>query len=246
MAEQSCLDIVRAGDKDIFLATLFAPEIAQPHLFALQAFAVEVARIPRLVSEAQIGEIRLQWWADTLEAIGRGEAQAHPVAKTLAEAIQQHGLPIAPLSALVEARRFDLYADTMPDMTALEAYFGETRSALFQLSSMVLNAKAAPKAATAAGLAGVAFGLSGALLSAETTTKIMPASASREALLTLAETRLTEARAALLRLPRDLLPAFLPLAIAPLNLAAAKRGTPSVGQWRKQWQLWRAARREVI
>ena len=53
MAEQSCLDMVRAGDKDMFLATLFAPEAAQPHLFALHAFAIEVARIPHLVSEAQ-------------------------------------------------------------------------------------------------------------------------------------------------------------------------------------------------
>lgn len=246
MAEQNCLDIVRAGDKDIFLATLFAPEIAQPHLFALHAFAVEVARIPRLVSEAQIGEIRLQWWADTLDAIAKGEAQSHPVAKALADAIQQHSLPIAPLLTLVEARRFDLYADAMPDVTAMEAYFGETQSVLFQLACLVLNPTAAPKAAMSAGFAGVAFGLSRALLAAETTAKILPTSTSREALLTLAETRFSEARAAISALTSDLLPAFLPLAIVPLNLAAAKCGAPSVSQWRKQWQLWRAARREVI
>ena len=32
----------------------------------------------------------------------------------------------------------------------------------------------------------------------------------------------------------------------PVGRAAAKRGAHSVSQWRKQWQLWQAARREEI
>lgn len=246
MGEPTCLDLVRAGDKDIFLATLFAPEAAHPHLFALQAFAIEVARIPQLVSEPQIGEIRMQWWDDTLEAIANGDTQSHPVAQALAATVQQHSLPVAPLHGLIAARRFDLYGDPMPNMTAMEVYFGETQSVLFQLACMVLNPSKAPHAATAAGLAGVAFGLSRTLLSAELAAKITPTGSTRDQLFNLAETRLAEARAALVSLPQDILPAFLPLAITPLNLAAARRGASSVSQWRKQWRLWRSARREEI
>ena len=36
-------DIVRVGDPDRYIADLFAPAEARPHLFALHAFAVEIA-----------------------------------------------------------------------------------------------------------------------------------------------------------------------------------------------------------
>jgi phytoene synthase len=244
-AENSCLSVVRAGDKDVFLATLFAPETAQPHLLALHAFSIEVARVPYLVSEPQIGEIRLQWWADTLAAIATGEAQSHPVAQSLADTVKLHNLPIASLQTLIEAHRFDLYADAMPDVTTLEFYFGETQSVLFQLASMILHPPSAAAAATASGLAGVAFGLARALLDPEISRRLLPVNATRENLLALAEKRLVEARDAISQLPIQLRPAFLPLSVASLYLAAAQAGKTSVPQWRRQWRIWRSARQEM-
>ena len=57
------------GDRDRYLADLFAPADARPHLFALHAFNVEIARVRGKVSEPMPGEIRLQWWREHL----RGE-----------------------------------------------------------------------------------------------------------------------------------------------------------------------------
>ena len=233
-------EIARLGDKDLFLAALFAPEEKQPHLFALQAFAAELARIPALVSEPQIGEIRLQWWADTLENLSAAQG-GHPVALALAETVTACGLPLQPFQQMIEGRRFDLYADRMPDLTSLEAHFGETLSALVQLQCLVLDATSAARATEAAGLAGVALGIARSMLSAQRQ-KLVPTSSTDELVLELAAWRLDEARRAIASLPQLLMPAFLPLATAELYLAAATGGRQHVPQWRRQWRIWRASR----
>jgi 15-cis-phytoene synthase len=83
-SDDHCFDLVRSGDKDRFLASLFAPDDKRPHLLALYAFNLEVTRIADLVSEPQIGVIRQQWWRDTIESIYQGNAVDHPVAGPLA------------------------------------------------------------------------------------------------------------------------------------------------------------------
>ena len=164
-SDQHCFDLVRAGDKDRFLASLFAPEAARKHLHALYAFNIEVSRIPELVSDASIGEIRYQWWLDTIDAIYRGVEQQHPVAQSLAAAIEVGDLPKHALQNLVKAKIFDLYADPMQSMTDLEGYLGETSSALIQMASLVLGRDEAFESAEVAGLAGVAYGLAGLMRS---------------------------------------------------------------------------------
>ncbi|AXS42570.1 phytoene/squalene synthase family protein [Breoghania sp. L-A4] len=160
-----CQDLVRRHDKDRYLATLFVPAGARPHVFALYAFNLEVARVRELVSDALPGEIRLQWWRDTLtgNASGQPETAAHPVAAALLETIARYDLPEKPFLDLLEARIFDLYDDPMPSLSDLEGYAGETTSVLFQLVSMILaeNGEGAP--ADAAGHGGVAYALTGLL-----------------------------------------------------------------------------------
>jgi len=61
-----CENLLRAGDKDRWLASLFAPADRRPHLHALYAFNLEIARVRELAREAMAGEIRLQWWREVL------------------------------------------------------------------------------------------------------------------------------------------------------------------------------------
>lgn len=164
-AARHCLDLVRAADKDRFLAGLFAPEAGRRGLYALYAFNVELARVRDMASEPQLGEIRLQWWRDVVEAIYQGEVTAHPVAAELARAIEAGHLPQAGLVNMIEARRGDLYDDPMPTLDDLEGYLGETASALMQMGALVLAGPPGTAAAEAAGLAGVAFGLAGLMRS---------------------------------------------------------------------------------
>src|SRR5882757_11213860 len=88
-----CEDLVRAGDKDRFLATLFAPQKYRRPLYALYAFNLEIARIRETAHEPMPGEIRLQWWRDVLGGAGRGEVDAHPVAGALRDTVVRYRLP---------------------------------------------------------------------------------------------------------------------------------------------------------
>jgi phytoene synthase len=158
-----CEAQVREGDPDRYFATLFAPADKRPHLSALYAFSREVARIRDAVSEALPGEIRLQWWRDTLQGEMRGDVRANPVAAALEGTIVRFRLPRQALVDLIDARTFDLYDDPMPSLTDLEGYGGETSSSLIRLASLILADGADPGAADAAGHAGVAYAITGLL-----------------------------------------------------------------------------------
>src|SRR3954462_285606 len=103
-----CEALVRAADRDRFLATLFAPRERRAALFALYAFNIEIARVREVVRDPLAGEIRLQWWSDALGGEARGDAEANPVAGALIATAARHRLPVQCLKSLIAARRFDL------------------------------------------------------------------------------------------------------------------------------------------
>lgn len=232
----SCMDLVRLHDRDRYIATLFAPDNLRPHLFALYAFGSEIARIPQLVSEPQIGEIRLQWWLDTLATIEAKQAVDHPVAAAFADVVHRYNLPIQHLENFVEAWRNDLYADQFPSLFALESFVAETEAALMQFAAIILDRSAAVSASALVGPAGTAFGL--ARLLARGDAKFIPPGETVESVKSLVRKRLGEARKAVI--PAGLMPAVLPAALTEVYL----RGSPSA--LRSQWTMWRAARRLVI
>lgn len=162
-AQSHCEALVREGDPDRYLATLFAPAAARPHLFALYAFSLTVARVREAASNPMAGEIRLQWWRDALQGEARGDVKANPVAAALEEAIKVNRLSRQPFVDLIDARVFDLYEDPMPRVNDLEGYCGETASALFRIASLIIGGGAEPGGAAAAGHAGVAYGITGLL-----------------------------------------------------------------------------------
>lgn len=159
-----CLAVLRETDRDRYLACLLAPAQKRGSLAALYAFNAEIARVRDVVREALPGEIRLQWWRDLLEGEADGDAMANPLAAGLMACVRENQLPIAVLTDMIEARIFDVYNDPMESRSALEGYAGETASALIQLASLVLDPANAPKSADAAGHAGVAQTVAGALL----------------------------------------------------------------------------------
>ncbi len=274
-AAAHCAAIVRTGDRDRYLADLFAPESVRPHLFALHAFDVEVSSIRVKVSEPTLGEMRLEWWREAL----RGDHGGNPVAATLAETIAVHALPIDAFDNLLQARIFDLYDDPMPTIADLEGYAGDTSSAVMQLGAIILAGGRDPGTAEVAGYAGVAAALT-------TILKGLPLTASRGqcylpadrlaaegaepsdlrtgeattgvrstvgAVATLARDRLAAARQAMADVDRALLPAFLPAAtVEPLlgQIDGAGfdplRRHADISPLRRQWIIWRAARRGMI
>ena len=56
----------RLNDRDRFLCSIFAPKGIREGLFTVLAFNVEIAKTREMVRENLLGEIRLQWWRDTI------------------------------------------------------------------------------------------------------------------------------------------------------------------------------------
>jgi phytoene synthase len=244
-----CHSIVRTHDKDRYLASLFASDEKRPHLWAVYAFNHEIARIRELVREPALGEMRLQWWSEAVDGIFAGSTIDHPVVRLLAEAIEREALPKRAFANLIEARRFDLYDDAMPSLADLEGYLGETSSALIQLACLVLAGPASVKTASAAGYAGVAYGLTGLLralplhrargqcyvpkdlLEREGLTPAHVIAGKPEPALlrvlqqltSIAGKRLAEARSLREEIPAAALPAFLPAAFIDGYLAQISR-----------------------
>jgi phytoene synthase len=163
-AYAACLTTLRSTDFDRYLACLLVPEDKRGPLAALYAFSAELARVRDLIREPLPGEVRLQYWRDLVEGQPHGDVQANPLAAGIIHALVDHKLPRAALTAMTEARIFDLYDDPMPDRATFEGYAGETSSALLQLGTLILDPHSATVAAEAAGHAGIAQLVAGCLL----------------------------------------------------------------------------------
>ena len=151
---------LRSLDADRYLSTLYAAPDKRSDLTTLYLFNVEIASIRERIHEALPGEVRIQWWRDTLAA-GTGAESGHPLAAALSQVITRHNLPYDAFDRYLEARIFDLYDDPMPTRGDLEGYCGETASALIQLSALILEPEAAQDFAAAAGHAGCAQAIAG-------------------------------------------------------------------------------------
>ena len=155
------VEALKALDHERYLATLILPPAERTAVQALYAAIAEIAAIGERVNEPMAGEIRLTWWADLLAGDARGEARQNPVAAALIDTIERYRLPTEPLGNLIAARRFDLYADPMPDIATFEGYAGETGSVPLQLAATILNDGKPPGDGDAAGHLGVALAFLG-------------------------------------------------------------------------------------
>lgn len=136
-------DTVKVRDFPAYAATLFADPGARRALLALHAFADEVAAVRDHVTQPLPGEIRLQWWVDALTGEGHGGVEGHPVAAELKRAMAAFDLPTGDVTRFIDAWRADLYAEPVPDLTALEAFLTDTSSTLIGLAARICSPGAA-------------------------------------------------------------------------------------------------------
>lgn len=155
--------IVRERDHDRFLTTLFAPPARRAALLALYAFNYEVAKTREMVHEPLLGQMRLQWWRESIAAVYEGGAlRRHEVVEPLAEAIQAGGLTRAYFDRLIDAREIDLADVPPPSLAALEDYAAATSGGLVLLALEVLGLREEPVLAVGRDI-GIAYALAGLL-----------------------------------------------------------------------------------
>ena len=159
--QQYCAAQVRDYDYQRYFAAAFAPLDARRALYALYAFNLEIASTRERVSETLIGEMRLQWWRDTLDGIYAGAVRRHAIAEELARAIGRYGLDRPLFDTMIDARSFDLDDAPPEDMPALERYADATAGGLAALAGAVCGSDDARLRQ-----AGLAWGLAGILRAA--------------------------------------------------------------------------------
>lgn len=109
----------RAHAIDRYTAALFAPADARPDLIALAAFTGEVERISQIVTDPQLGEIRLAWWRDTLLERSSGGLTGNPILDAIAAVIRRRQMAQQEFTDYLEAHAHVLYAAPPADRQAL-------------------------------------------------------------------------------------------------------------------------------
>ncbi len=129
-----CCAAVASADEDLALSLNYAVSADRARLAALFAFAVELRRIPARVSEAPLGEIRLQWHREALDEIVAGERpRAHPVIAALA-ASGVVGRARGLFETMIDARARLLYEPQFKTLDDLRGFLADAEAPLAELA----------------------------------------------------------------------------------------------------------------
>ncbi len=252
-----CASEARAHDHDRYLCALFAPREVRPALHVLTVFSTEVARVAETVSEPMLGEIKLQWWRDTIAELFDGKPRDHPAVLALAPVVARGLLSRQRFERIIEARLADLGAAAPADLAALEAFAQATAAELHHLWREALG-QTGDAVTRAVEHIGVAFAMVGLMRAtpfhAARGRLYLPADLVRDAgldvndvlagrftpaladvvmiVLDRAEHHLRAARGLRRQVSRRALPALLPATIAAMSLQRLRRarGNPFAGR----------------
>ncbi len=161
-SQNYCAGEVRRHDTDRYLASMFAPADRRADLIAVYAFNLEIAKLRETVSEPMLGQMRLQWWRETIAALYEGERRDNAVSIALAETVRRHHPPRAIFDELMDGRELDFSNAPPDDLAALESYVEATSSTVMRLALAVLGAND-DAAARLSRHGGLAWGLTGLL-----------------------------------------------------------------------------------
>ena len=146
--------LIRRVDPDRWLSSRFIGDpAARADVVAIYAFDHELARAPRVASNALLGEMRLTWWREALEEIFEGKhVRHHPAAQALAQAVARRGLAREALETLIDARYRELDPEPMSEAELLD-WARDTGGLVAQLAAQILDPAAETKMALAGGSA---------------------------------------------------------------------------------------------
>ena len=150
------------------LSALFALPPHRRALVALYNFNYELAEIRERVRDPMLGDIRLAWWRQIVDALYAPEGEEterkvgdHPAAEALAAAFQDGLPPRVWIDRIVNARGRDFDADPIQSLASLRDYLERQHSTLMRLAvwSLLPNADLSARAEACIRHAGLAWGL---------------------------------------------------------------------------------------
>ncbi len=134
---------LRRLDYDRYLLSLFVPEAKRDAVQALFLFDHEIARTRSMVTDTNLGLIRLQWWRDEIARLyAGGDGGEIPILSTMAPLIHQQALPQDLFDHLIYAHEFDL-EDVQPEtMAGLRHYADFTTTPINRLALKMMGESA--------------------------------------------------------------------------------------------------------
>ncbi len=274
-ANRYCAAFARAHARDQWLAALYATANARDALFALASFDTEIRQALMRAPNANLAAIRLAWWREAIAGDRRDEAAGSPVTLALGAAIEAYALPRPWLEAMLDARLQEIAPQDDFNLAAFRAFADESEGARIRLAARIAAGGQDLDSADAHAPAGVALALirlmkalpfkAGAaptLIPADVAARHGATLADFDArratpgviaacaeLRALARDELVEAERRLKSSAPAILPAFVPLAPAPLDLDRLERNSArpfdpprEASPLRRQWAIWRWAR----
>jgi len=137
-AESPSLSLVHDQDEDFYLSSRYAGEADRARVTALFALQIELRRIPYVVSEPPLGEIRLQWFRDALDEIASGATvRAHPTIQAIAAAGLVDAKTRPDLDRLIDARAWLLYEPRFSSLDDLKSFLREAEAPIATIATGV-------------------------------------------------------------------------------------------------------------
>lgn len=244
MLDKSLIDTLKRVDPDRYRTAMLAPKDERGQLLVLYAFHAELAKVPEIVSETMIGNIRYQWWRDAIEEIYSGqEPRKHEVVLPLTTLIQEKGLSRFHMDQLIDGRERDLDPAPFADLNAAKDYCSHTSGVLAQLAARIMNSEDVNRAKDL----GTLWGLTGLARSWRYYTNGMLTHLNFTDVLDLIHSNYEAVRAEG-KLPSNLVPAIgyaalIPGFTKPMKAAGydPKTQTPDYSQLRKKLRVLRTA-----
>ncbi|KAG8179593.1 hypothetical protein JTE90_001835 [Oedothorax gibbosus] len=117
-----CIDSVRKYDYENYLCTLLLPEPLRSSAFVIRAFNVEISQVRDSVSNSTIGEMRMQFWKDSVDRIFAGNPPEQPVAQEVAKVLSTVKLSKTWFQRLISSRENLLHDKPFLSTKELENY----------------------------------------------------------------------------------------------------------------------------
>lgn len=134
---------LRRADPDRHLLTMFYPRPKHLPLQALYLLNHEIARTRSMVTDTNLGLIRLQWWRDEIRKVyGGGSGGEIPALAALAPSIRAGILPFERFETILFAREFDLEDVAPASLDGLRNYADFITTPLNEMALAILNEKA--------------------------------------------------------------------------------------------------------
>lgn len=221
MLSKPTLEQLIRADPDRLRSAGFADKILRQNLQLLYAFHYELAKVPEIVSEPMIGQIRYQWWRDAIaEIYEERPVRAHEITTPLAKLLKQSEMPRLWVDRLIDARERDLDPTPFRDLNAAKEYCALTSGTLIQMGVYLAQSSRQNLDVDMDAVlkAGEAWGLTGLARSWRFYHSSMLGSLNFDMLCAAAREQYEQARHALGTLPAQIIPALSYVALTPKYL----------------------------